>query len=158
MDLLKQLLVYAVLVVVIYVGVLLLQRIAVRVSLPSNFTEMPVQDADHYPTFHLTQLGLSQLRHGDIVCYDTPVTPNGDDHSFGYIVALPGDTFGISGGAVAINGTPDARFHVVPCADCPPLPVPAGHVMILTLGHQTDSLVRGPLPASVVRGRVENFE
>ncbi len=155
MDMLKQLAFYAALIALIWGMVLISQRFLVRVQVQPDFNEISIPDAEHYPSYRLSAFSFAQAEHGKAVCYRLPT----DDKpfSFGWIAGLPGDTVAISHGQLEINGKPSAAFTNIPHADCPPMPVPADHLLVLNSTHGTDSLAHGMMPSSSINGFVVNF-
>jgi hypothetical protein len=156
MDTIKNLIIYAVLIVLLWVAVVVIRRYAVRVQVPADYIEVQIPDVEHYPTYALSHLPFSAYSHGDAVAYRTPENSQ-HGTAFGWVLALPGDTVSISDGTLSVNGKPDIRFTSLGRPDLPPLPIPANFAFVVTSAHLTDSLVRGPLPAVAILGRLENF-
>ncbi|MBA2480901.1 MAG: hypothetical protein H0V44_09575, partial [Planctomycetes bacterium] len=100
---------------------------------------------------------ISQLQIGDAVCYRVAVGESAQSNGFGFVAALPGDTVSLAKGMLQVNGAPSKYSGPTNLADSGPLMVPQNHVYVVTSTHLTDSVVKGPLPAAALRGRIAEF-
>ncbi len=159
MDLLKQLLVYVVLIVAIWLAATFLLPLLSRASMAPDYSEIDVPDVEHYKTYSLEQnVPVRQLSQGQAVCYRLTKGESTNGNGFGYVAAIPGDTVEIVGGQLLVNGSPYKRSG--PLASHPDegrLVVPENHVYVVTTAHSTDSVARGPMPAAALRGRIAEF-
>jgi hypothetical protein len=160
MELLKQLLTYAILVLIVGAGLVYIPKLTSRVQVPPDYVEIAVPDVEHYPSYSFQPLdSVSALNRGDAVCYRIPNSDGGAyGNGFGWVAGMPGDEVRIAAGKVTVNGTPSSASGAVNGSpDMGPLVVPEGHVFVVSTMHMTDSVMRGPLPLSVLRGRLESF-
>jgi hypothetical protein len=159
MELLKQLLTYAVLVVILGAALVYIPKLTSRVQVPPDYSEVTVPDVEHYPSYSYQVLdSVSALHQGEAVCYrvaNAEGAANGN--GFGWVAGLPGDEVRLVGGKLMVNGKPSSTSGSYDHPDLGPLLVPDGHVFVVTTLHSTDSLVRGPMPLSSLRGRLESF-
>ncbi len=119
MDTIKNLIIYAVLIVLLWAAVVVIRRYAVRVQVPADYVEVQIPDVEHYPTYALSRIPFSAYSHGDAVAYRTPENSQ-HGTAFGWVLALPGDTVSISDGTLSVNGKPDSRFTNLGRPDLPP--------------------------------------
>jgi hypothetical protein len=160
MALLKQLITYVVLLCLVVGAVLLINHMLSRAQVASDYTEIDVPDVEHYPTYALHPMALSQMHSGDVVCYRLPKDSegHGNGNGFAWIAGTPGDTIAIAKGVLLVNGEPWKRCPpLAAAADCAPFAVPLEHLFVITTTHLTDSIARGPMPAAVIQGEVESF-
>lgn len=159
MELVKQLLTYAILVAIVAAGFIYIPKITSRVQVPPDYSEITVPEVEHYPSYSCTPLkSVAELTSGDAVAYRVPNNEGTYGNGFGWVAGKPGDEIRIAGGQVLVNNRPfssSGPLHSV--ADLGPLTVPENHVFVVTTLHTTDSIVRGPIPLSALRGRLEGF-
>ena len=160
MILIKQILSYLILLAVILGVVAGVQHLLSRVTVSSDYTEIEVPDVDRSPSYALKPEPLGAMQVGEAVAYSLPQdrTGQGNGNGFAWIAGVPGDVISITKGVLLVNNVPDSHCQPLPTrADCPPFPVPLGHLFVVTTTHGTDSLARGPLPQSLILGVVESF-
>lgn len=152
MEHLKQAIIYAILIALVWVGIAIVPQFR-KVVVPAGFDELPgLEELKDYPLD--TTIGINRLVVGDTVSYR--LGDEGDDVvRLGWVAGLPGDRVGVDAdGWWTINGKRFERAANTPLPPCHAVPVPADHFMVLTRTHLTDSLKNGPLPATALRGRV----
>ena len=96
-----------------------------------------------------------RFKRGQVVVLEDPL--GGTEDLIKRVVALPGDTFQTYDGLVYVNDEPlDEPYAMEPVAfDKGPITVPEGRVMVIgdNRNHSDDSLIWGPVPLKLVRGR-----
>ena len=159
MELLKQLITYAVLAAIICAGVIWIPRLTSRVQVPPDYQEITVPDVEHYPSYSYRALdSVSGLHPGDAVAYRVSTSEGSLGNAFGWVAAVPGDEVRFIKGKVVVNGKEvSVSGPLGERPDLGPLVIPENHVYVVTTMHTTDSVVRGPLPLSALRGRLESF-
>jgi hypothetical protein len=159
MELLKQLLTYAVLIGLLIAGSIWIPRLTSRVQVPPDYSEIVVPDIEHYPSYAYEKLlSVDGLKAGDTVCYQVPNSEGVASNGFAWVAAVPGDEVRLAKGQLMVNGKASTTSGMaMDRPDIGPLIIPANHVYVVTTTHRTDSLVRGPMPLGNLRGRVENF-
>lgn len=103
---------------------------------------------------------------GDVVIFHPPFERPGanaltklldDDVFIKRVVAVAGDTVEVAGGALIVNGRPQAEPYIneAPAYTLPRLTVPPGHVFVCgdNRNNSYDSHVWGPLPVANIVGR-----
>lgn len=159
MDLLKQLLSYVFIIVLVWLAAAYGMPMLSRAQMPTDYMEIPeVPDVEHYRSYVLEKnVKVSSLQQGQVVCYRI----KGDGahgNGFGYIAAVPGDVVEISDQGLVVNGAAYKRSGaLMEYPNFGKLVVPANYVYVVTTAHLTDSLARGPIPASGLRGRIGEF-
>lgn len=159
MDLLKQILTYVVTIALLWAALTYIPRWTSRVQIPSDYSEIPIPNVESYPSYSLeADVPIARLRRGDAVCFRFADSEGNLRDAYGFVAGTPGDSVAIAGGLVQVNGKPDRNAASVGALpDAGPLVVPAQHVYVVTTQHQTDSIVRGPIPAAALRGRLLDF-
>jgi hypothetical protein len=154
MDLLKQALVYAVLIAVLYGGVIGVRHFS-HVQVPNGFGD--IIGFEEFASYSVDRTVTEpQLRSGDAVCYYI----DGREERglcFAWIVGLPGDDIGLSQGLPLRNGKPDGRGDRIELPDMPGLRVPAHHVWVVSDHHYSDSFALGPIPTIAIYGRLAHM-
>jgi hypothetical protein len=154
MDVLKQLLTYAVILALIWAGLTYLPRLA-RVQLSVDYTDIDVPGVEEYKSYAIDRaVSVPNLRVGDVVCYRVNQGEDAQSNGFGYVVGLPGDSIRVERGIVQVNGTASKFSGTTNLPNSGPLMIPMNHVYVVTSNHMTDSLAKGPLPAAALRGRL----
>lgn len=95
---------------------------------------------------------IEQFRQGDIVCFRRK-----GETLFGYVVGRPGEVVTYAyDGQVTVDGRPVRRgkYHEGRPPQGPVM-TPAEHLLVLSDSHRHDSLQYGPIPRSVIVGRVK---
>ncbi len=154
MDLVRQLVVYAVLVAVLYAVVIAVRHFA-HVQVPNSFSD--IAGLEEFTSFSVDRtVTPAQLRVGDAVCY---YIDNRDDHAlcFGWIAGLSGDEIGVAQGAALVNGKSNAHGDHLDLPDLPGIRVPAHHVWVVSDRHASDSFAVGPLPVAAIYGRLAHM-
>lgn len=144
-------------------AVLLLILWAVAVNLPKFKRVMPgagYSDMHRIAKDETTgvdgTVGLDRLRRGDVVAF-WPSADEDQGAAFAYVAGLPGETLKFSGGTLEIEGHPWDETNIPrELGDVPALPVPAGHVYLLSDEHRFDSTTLGPVPGAFLIGRVKD--
>lgn len=154
MDILKQLLVYALLAAGLWAAITYLPRLQ-RVAPEVNYYDidgMKPYEAGYF----LEPVTPAQLKTGDAVCF---ALGNSREKSalFGWIAGLPGQQVAIVKGKVEVDGKPAHPHTTLSLPDCGPFAVPAGHAFVVSSNHRYDSLANGPLPLTTIRGRIEEL-
>jgi len=160
MILIKQILSYLILLGLVLGVVYGVRHLLSRVTVSSDYTEIEVPDVDRSPSYALKVEPLSAMEGGEAVAYSIPQdrTGQGNGNGFAWIAGMPGDMVAITKGVLLVNNVPEGHCPAMPTqADCPPFPVPLGHLFVVTTGHATDSIARGPLPQPLILGVVESF-
>jgi type IV secretory pathway protease TraF len=151
MEVLRQAILYVILVAAFWGGVLAMKSLS-RVQVPLGYTD--VDNLAEFTSYRVDgTVAFSAWRAGDAACWRL-----GPDEAravnFGWVLALPGDSVAIRGGTVEVNGQPVQRGHAVRLPDCGPVRVPDNHLFVISDHHHGDSIAFGPLPASALRGRL----
>lgn len=142
-------------------GVLLLGVLAVRIwglepmRIPSSSMEPTLVPGERVAVEKLSA-HLGQWRRGDLVVFTEP----GDDVLvLKRLVGLPGDRVAIRDGRLHVNGTHVREGYVdqrtVDGVWFGPVPVPAGHVLVLgdNRADSEDSRRFGPVPLDALEGK-----
>ena len=78
---------------------------------------------------------------------------------FGRIVAVAGDVVELKGDRLLVGGNPVVGWRTAGVYNglpaLGPVRIPAHHVFIISDGHRSDSIARGPIAVEAVLGRVE---
>jgi hypothetical protein len=153
MDVLRQAMLYVILVAAFYGSVLAMKALS-RVQVPLGYTD--VHDLAEFTSYRVDQtVSFGAWRPGDAACWR--LGPEDDDAvNFGWVAALPGDQVQVREGHLEVNGKPVQRGgEEIRLPDCGPIRVPDLHLYLVSDRHQRDSLAYGPLPASALRGRLD---
>jgi hypothetical protein len=154
MDVLKQLLTYAVILALIWAGLTYLPKLA-RAQMSVDYRDIDVPGVEEYKSYAIDRaVSIPNLRVGDVVCYRAGQGEDAQSNGFGYVAGLPGDSIRVEKGTVQVNGTASKFSGPTNLPDAGPLMVPVNHVYVITSNHVTDSLVKGPLSAAALRGRL----
>jgi hypothetical protein len=96
------------------------------------------------------------LAPGDAVCYRL-----GTDEKlhtcFAWVVGTEGARIEVKGGVLLVDGAASRLTPPSDHPDCGPLPVPTGHVFVVSKRHRLDSFAFGPIPLAAIRGRLTGF-
>jgi hypothetical protein len=160
MIMIKQVLSYLVMLGILLGLVFVVKHMLSRVTVASDYTEIEVPDVDRSPSYAVKAMALGEMQADEVVAYNLPKDRNGlgNGNGFAWIAGVPGDLISIAKGVLLVNNVPYTRCAAMPTRpDCPAFPVPVGHLFVVTSGHATDSIARGPLPQSLVIGVVESF-
>lgn len=151
MDVLRQAMMYAILVAAFY-GVVLAMKALSRVQVPSGYSD--VENLAEYTSYRLDQtVAFTAWKPGDAVCWR--LGPDAERAvNLGWVAALPGDRVQVRDGHLEVNGQRNAKGDAILLPDCGPIRVPDRHLFVINHRHQGDSLAAGPLPASAIRGRL----
>ena len=151
MDVLRQAMMYAILVAAFY-GVVLAMKALSRVQVPSGYSD--VENLAEYTSYRLDQtVAFNGWKPGDALCWR--LGPEAERAvNFGWVAALPGDRVQIRDGHLEVNGQRNPRGEAIRLPDCGPVRVPDRHLFVINDRHQGDSIAVGPLPASALRGRL----
>jgi len=151
MDVLRQAMLYVILVAAFY-GVVLAMKALSRVQVPSGYSD--VENLTEFTSYRVDQtVSFNAWRVGDAACWR--LGPDDDRAvNFGWIAALPGDQVQVREGQLEVNGKPFQRGNQLLLPDCGPVRVPDLHLYVVNHRHQGDSLAYGPLPVSALRGRL----
>lgn len=153
MGWIREYLLYAFLIAVVYATVTLVPRFASTVQVPPDWSD--IEGLDNFATKGIdSRLPFSELRRDDPVCFRLGEQEDRATN-FGWIAALPGDLVLIEQGKLLVNGQANNRGMTMHAPRMGPLRVPADHVFLVSSFHQHDSTVNGPLPASAIRGRLK---
>ena len=97
-------------------------------------------------------VGLREMRQGDLMAYRIP---DEMETGFGWVVGLPGQRVELVDGELRVDGeaVTDGRVRATQ-GDRPPVVVPEDHIYTVSQENFFDSLGLGPIPASLVLGRV----
>jgi len=154
MEFLKQALVYAILVAVLYALVIAVRHFA-HVHVPSGFND--ISGLEEFTSYGVDRtVTLAQLRPGDAVCY---YIDGREEHSlcFAWVVGLPGDEVGVSQGTTLLNGKPTSYGDRLALPDLAGVRIPAHHLWVVSDHHYSDSFAIGPLPAIAIYGRLAHI-
>lgn len=92
-------------------------------------------------------------RMGDLVAYRTENEGMGTV-CFARVVARPGQVISIVAGKLHVDGQEQGQFHLPQhTPDLAPLPVPEGHLWLVSDYNEFDSFRFGPIPAALLHGR-----
>lgn len=154
MDVLRQAMMYVILVAAFY-GVVLAMKALSRVQVPSGYTD--VENLAEYTSYRLDQtVSFNAWKPGDALCWR--LGPEADRAvNFGWVAALPGDRVQIRDGHLEVNGQRNPKGESIRLPDCGPVRVPDRHLFVINDRHQGDSIAVGPLPASALRGRLDSL-
>jgi hypothetical protein len=154
MDLLKQAMIYALLIALLYALVIGVRHFA-HVHVPSGFSD--ISGLEEFSSYGVDRtVTLAQLRPGDAVCYYV----DGREEAslcFGWIIALPGDEVGVSQGLPLLNGKPESHGDKLDSPDLSGVRIPAHHVWVVSDHHYSDSFALGPIPAIAIYGRLAHL-
>lgn len=142
---------YVVLIAAFWGGVLAMKSFS-RVQVPSGYSD--VDKLSEFTSYRMDQtVAFDAWRPGDAACWRL-----GPDEeravNLGWIAALPGDLVQVRDGRLQVNGQVCPQGEVIPLPDCGPIRIPDRHLFVISDRHQGDSIARGPLPASALRGRL----
>jgi len=115
-----------------YGSALLINRFVIyRVSSPTGSMENTFMIGEKVVTFRLAYLFKNPVR-GDIVVFECPDVPEGDDY-IKRIIGLPGETIEGKDGVVYINGEllKEDYFKEKPEGDFGPFIIPTGHYFMM---------------------------
>ena len=151
MDVLRQAILYLVLVAAFWGGVLAMKSLS-RVQVPSGYAD--VDKLSEFTSYRMDQtVTMAAWRSGDAACWRL-----GPDEeravNFGWVAALPGDQVQVRDGHLQVNGQAFPQGELILLPDCGPLRVPDRHLFLISDHHQGDSIAHGPLPISAMRGRL----
>ncbi len=151
MDVLRQAMLYVVLVGLFWGSVLAMKSLS-RVQVPSGYSD--VDKLSEFSSYRMDQTVTLEAWHpGDAACWRL-----GPDEeravNLGWIAALPGDLVQVRAGRLQVNGQACPQGDLILLPDCGPIRVPARHLFVISDRHQGDSIAHGPLPASALRGRL----
>lgn len=151
MDVLRQAIMYLILVAAFY-GVVLAMKALSRVQVPSGYND--VENLAEYTSYRLDQtVAFTAWKPGDALCWR--LGPDAERAvNFGWVAALPGDRVQIREGHLEVNGKRNPKGEIIQLPDCGPIRVPDRHLFVINDRHQGDSIACGPLPASALRGRL----
>jgi Signal peptidase, peptidase S26 len=151
MEFLRQLLLYGILIIVFWGGIVLMKSLA-RVDVPLGYSD--VRDLPEFTSYRADQtVRFANYQIGDGVCFRLG-TEEDLAINFGWVAGLPGDSVSVANGQLLINGNPAVHGEVVPLSNCGPIQIPRDHLFIVTDQHQRDSVKYGSLPASALIGRI----
>lgn len=151
-DWLKQALIYGILIAAVWVAIVYLPRFR-TVAVSGEYSE--ITGIDMVKSYKLdATVPLKGLSHGEGICYQ--LADEGDMAvRLGWVAGLPGDVLVTDEkGILTVNGKPIPRGGEFLGPPIGPLVVPAGHFMVVTDHHETDSFKHGPLPVIAYRGRI----
>ncbi len=151
MDILRQAMMYVILVAVFYGAVLAMKALS-RVQVPSGYTD--VENLKEFTSYRLDQtVAFGAWKPGDALCWR--LGPEEEQAvNFGWVVGLPGDRVQVREGTLEVNGQRSPKGKHILLPDCGPIRVPAQHLFVINDGHLSDSIAVGPLPSSALRGRI----
>ena len=109
-----------------------------------------VEDGTRY---RLSPADPAQLASGTVIAYRTGLDK--PEYAVGHIVGMAGERIGTNGTHWLVDGAPTTHRCSLPAGL--DLIVPAGHVIIATEKHRFDSQAAGPIPLSLVAGRITSF-
>lgn len=151
MDFLKQLIAYAIIIVLIWLAIVAVRMMS-RAHVPSGYTD--INGIQEFTSYRVDRnVTVNQFKQGDAICYRISDHEDGENN-FGWVAGLPGDAVSISKGQVLINGKPFDHGDKVLLPDCGPIQVPAKHLYVISDRHERDSVARGPIPAIASNGRM----
>ena len=154
MNWLRQLINYAVSLAVIIALVTIVPRF-VRLGVDPGYTD--IENLEVGRSYNADRgFSFNGLSGGDAIAYRIGGTEiNG--LCLGWVGGVPGDIVSIANGKILVNGKQAAKGGIMQgrvSRDRGPVPVPAGHVFVLTSFHQFDSLAYGFIPASAIAGKL----
>ncbi len=151
MDVLRQAIWYAVLIIAFY-GVVLAMKSLSRVQVPSGYSD--VENLEEFTSYRVDQtVSFNAWKPGDALCWR--LGPSDEQAvNFGWVAALPGDRVQIREGHLEVNGQRSPKGAQIQLPDCGPVRIPAQHLFVINDRHQGDSVAVGPLPSSAIRGRL----
>ena len=159
MDQLKQLVIYAILICLLWAAVVYLPRFR-SITIPGGNGE--ITGAEQLKSYSLDiTVTVPRLRQGDVVSYRLGDESDDVVH-LAWVAGLPGDRIAVDAtGKLSVNDKPftqverlQARKLGATFPSCGPMTVPADHLYLINNEGLNDSLGRGPLPAIALRGRV----
>ena len=158
MEFVKQLAIYAILIITLWAAVVYLPRFR-SLTIPSGNGE--ISGAEELKSYPLdVTVTIPRLHHGDVVSYRLGDESDDVVH-LAWVAGLPGDRIAVAGGKLVVNDKPFAHLErpfsgavggALP--SCGPLTVPADHLFLVNSEGRNDSLARGPLPSIALRGRL----
>lgn len=156
MQWLRQLISYAVTLALIIALVVVVPRFQ-RLRVDPEYRDIGHLDVDQSLNGD-TGFSFARLAAGDPIAYNLPGPQDTKMLGVGWIAALPGQEVGISNRHVVVDGRP-AKGGTLTSAvpDRPAVPVPSGHVFVVTDGHEVDSLTYGFIPAAAIRAKLANL-
>lgn len=149
---LKQLAFYGIAIAVAWAVIVYIPRFK-RVAVPSDYSEISgIETVTDYALDASATLATLSL--GDGISYQLA---DDGEHSvrLGWIAGLPGDLLlSDATGKLLVNGQAVAHGGTLPGPPFGPLVIPAGHFVVVTDTHLSDSLNFGPLPEIALRGKI----
>lgn len=156
LEWIKQLAIYAVLIVIVVFGAIYIPSFFSRVAVPSDYSELHsielLTDFPLDPT-----IPISRLEVGDGIAWRLPGSSEGDDIGLGWFAGGPGDIVEIDRtGTIVVNGKKFDKPGLVTAPPCRVI-IPEYHYFAVTNGHNLDSIKHGPLTVGTYRGRVRGL-
>jgi signal peptidase I len=159
MELLKTLVVYAILIAALWAAIVFLPRFR-SLTVPAGNGEITgAEELKSYPLD--VTVTIDRLRQGDVVTYRLGDEADDVVH-LAWVAGLPGDQVAVNAqGKLLVNDKPMGQIERAHSAvsggqlpGCGPLTVPTGHLFVINREGSTDSFGHGPLPMIALRGRV----
>ncbi len=159
MEFLKQMVIYAILITVLWAAIVYLPRFR-SLTVPAGNNEITgTEELKSYP-LDIT-VTVQRLRQGDVVTYRLGDETDDIVH-LAWVAGLPGDRIAVDAASkLVVNEKPFTKVERLyaqatgtTLPPCGPITVPDDHLFLVNTEGKNDSIGRGPLPAIALRGRV----